>query len=451
MKRFLLILITVVMSLSLFSFSCVGAPPEAHPIVNPTPQIIAGAVENAIDEIYDQRGLTKTLYFAYSPVGFSSLSDFKAQLSPTLHTLMTSLFAADMVGRDYITVRSSYVARTVQGKTEHYYYTVKLTVHTSKEFRQEMDRLVSLLKDLSPKQQVEQLQELLYESITYDESTLDASGSYLALMEKRSVCMGYSRAFMEICRRLNIPCVALVNDTHMWNSVYVDGAWQMLDVTWNLPLCQEIKQEGHTYDMSAYRLAQYYYQNRAFNRGKAKAAYFTDLEKSWYNTAVEYALGRGMFQGTTTTSFSPDTAMTRGMLVTVLGRLAGAEKQKSAFTDVPSGAYYAGYVGWAAKENIVKGVGGNKFAHEHAVTRQELCKMITGFCGYKNITLPQEQPVLFADDECIERWAKESVYLCRGAGLIKGKGKNKFDPQGETTRAEVGTILYNFEKKFTVY
>ena len=449
MKCKVSLLVAAVMLLSLFSCVCFGAVPDAFAVEDPSPQMIAGAVENAIDALYDTIGGNTTLHFAFSPQGYADLMDFKEQISPSLLPLMRGLFAADMAGRDYVTVRTSYGMLTAKGVIAKYYYSVEITVHPSVQLRQEMDRLLAAVQGMTPTQQVIWLQNYLHENIVYDEGTMDASGTYLALMEKRAVCMGYSRALMELCRRLNIPCIALVNETHMWNAVYLDGVWQMLDVTWNIPLCAQIDAQGHEFDPSEYRKAQYYYQNRWQNRGKAKSVVFTDLTSSWYKTAVEYSLGRDLFKGMSDTAFAPDEAMTRGMFVTVLGRLAGATPiVGDTFTDVAAGEYYAGYVNWAQQNGIVNGIGGGNFAPGRAITRQELCKMAALFCVKQNIALPADEQVLFADHAEIAGWARNGVYTCRAAGLVQGKGKNKFDPNGLATRAEVATILYNLCKNY---
>jgi len=44
-------------------------------------------------------------------------------------------------------------------------------------------------------------------------------------------CMAYSYAFQFLCDRAGIPCVLVCNDIHMWNQVYLDGKWWLVDVT----------------------------------------------------------------------------------------------------------------------------------------------------------------------------------------------------------------------------
>lgn len=52
---------------------------------------------------------------------------------------------------------------------------------------------------------------------------------------------------------------------------------------------------------------------------------FSDVHSSdWFYSSVDFVTANGMFNGTSATSFSPNSTMTRGMFVTVLGRYGGA-------------------------------------------------------------------------------------------------------------------------------
>ncbi len=446
MKKCIAIGLICLLLISLGAPVCLGAAPPTFPVRDPSVQTIAAAVDIAMDELLGQSGKQTELNFAFSPQNYTGLQHFKDELSVAVHPLLTALFAADMAGRDYITVRTAYGTLTRSGVVQAYYFSVKLTAHNDTALEKELTRLTQCVKGLDKRAQVEWLASYLYHHIEYDAETLDTSGTYLALMAGRGVCMGYARSLLELCRRLDIPCISLVNDEHMWNAVYLDGSWLMLDVTWNIGLQEEIVADGHEYDAGEYRAAKYYYQNYNLNRGKVIALAYTDLTDEWYQTAVRYCLGGGYFKGVSATTFAPNDSISRGMFVTVLGRLAGAEEQASAFRDVPRGQYFAGYIGWAAANGIVKGVGNNCFEPHRAVTREELCKIMDAYCSFDGIALVGTSTKEFADHAEISAWARKSVYLCRDAGLVQGKGKNRFDPAGTATRAETAVILYNLKK-----
>ena len=73
----------------------------------------------------------------------------------------------------------------------------------------------------------------------------------------------------------------------------------------------------------------------------AAAEKFTDVKPGkWYYTAVDYAVSEKLFSGTSSTTFSPEEPMTRGMFVTVLGNKAKIDPKDyptSSFSDVKPG------------------------------------------------------------------------------------------------------------------
>ena len=104
---------------------------------------------------------------------------------------------------------------------------------------------------------------------------------------------------------------------------------------------------------------------------------FNDVKESdWYYESVKYAVENGIFKGVGDNSFSPDGTMTRGMFVTVLGRIAEIQASdypwRDNFTDVDVSAWYAPYVVWAAENNITKGIGNGKFGPDVLVTREQM-------------------------------------------------------------------------------
>ena len=104
---------------------------------------------------------------------------------------------------------------------------------------------------------------------------------------------------------------------------------------------------------------------------------FKDVkEGDWYYDAVQYARINGFFNGTSKNTFAPNGTMTRGMFVTVLGRMAGVDtaayEGQSVFSDVPARMYYAPYVAWAAKHGITSGTGDGKFSPDALINRQQM-------------------------------------------------------------------------------
>lgn len=140
--------------------------------------------------------------------------------------------------------------------------------------------------------------------------------------------------------------------------------------------------------------------------------------------------------------------MTRGMFVTIIGRLANANVSSyttSNFTDVEGQAYYSSYIEWAKANHIASGIGDEKFAPEQPITREQLAVIIQKYAQVKGVSLPViNKENKFADHEKISPYAQDAIKQMQIAGILIGRNNNLFDPQGIATRAEVSSILHHF-------
>ena len=100
---------------------------------------------------------------------------------------------------------------------------------------------------------------------------------------------------------------------------------------------------------------------------------FTDVSTSdYYYDAVLWAVANGVTNGTSATTFSPDTAVTRSQAVTFQWRAAGSPVVSgSSFGDVATDAYYVNAVTWAVANGITNGTGGNTFSPDVVVSRAQ--------------------------------------------------------------------------------
>ena len=220
-------------------------------------------------------------------------------------------------------------------------------------------------------------------------------------------------------------------------AVYVDDAGKVEWITkssYNASLKAVVFETGH---FSVYGVG---YKN--------PAPAFTDITGHWAADNILFAASRGLLSGTSDTTFSPDTGMTRGMFMTALGRLAGINPdsyQTGKFTDVKADAYYAPYVNWAAQTGIVEGVTDTTFAPDTNINREQMAVIMKNYAAKLGYDLPQTlKAVTFADNTQISSWAKDAVKSMQQAGILAGKNENKFDPKGTATRAEVATVLRRF-------
>ena len=175
---------------------------------------------------------------------------------------------------------------------------------------------------------------------------------------------------------------------------------------------------------------------------------FTDIQNHWAADNILFVASRGLLSGTSDTTFSPNTGMTRGMFVTALGRLAGINPDSyktGKFTDVKADAYYAPYVNWAAQNGIMEGVTATTFAPDTNIKREQMAVIMANYAKKLGYTVPKTlEAVTFVDNASISSWAKDAVRAMQQAGILAGKTNNRFDPAGTATRAEVATVLRRF-------
>jgi len=140
--------------------------------------------------------------------------------------------------------------------------------------------------------------------------------------------------------------------------------------------------------------------------------------------------------------------MTRGMLVTVLGRLADVDTQvysANSFTDVSKDKYYTTYIEWAYSKGIVQGIGNQQFAPDRAVTREEIAVIFANYTKATDYKLPiNNDAATYADNNSIGDIYKTSVIAMQQAGIMIGDTNNLFNPKFSATRAEVSAMLQRY-------
>lgn len=175
---------------------------------------------------------------------------------------------------------------------------------------------------------------------------------------------------------------------------------------------------------------------------------FTDVDTTqWYHDSLDYALVHGLFNGISETQFMPDGTMTRAMLVTVLYRLSGSPAivVSPDFSDVSADSWYAPAVTWANVVGVVDGMGDGTFRPEDDVTREQTAVILCRYAKYRNIFVGRDDTIEgFADADAVSDWARVEMSWAIRVGLINGMNHGKLEPQGNTTRAQVATLLMRF-------
>jgi hypothetical protein len=179
---------------------------------------------------------------------------------------------------------------------------------------------------------------------------------------------------------------------------------------------------------------------------------FTDVsEKDWFYGDVMFAYENGLMIGTGNAQFRPHGTATRGMMATILWRMAGspAPKGSSSFTDVEAGTWYTDAIAWTAENGIFLGYGNNKVGPNDSITREQLAAIFFRYADYKGCDMTAKGELdKFRDAGKVSDYARAAMQWAVGSGLIQGKPDGVLDPQGTATRAEIAAMLHRFLEKY---
>lgn len=185
---------------------------------------------------------------------------------------------------------------------------------------------------------------------------------------------------------------------------------------------------------------------------------YLDINRSsWYHSAVDFVISRGLMGSTSTSKliFDPGAKVSRAMVATILYRIAGSPSgitYSGTFIDVPQGQWYTEAIEWAAQNGLATGKGNGRFDPNGKVTRQELAAFMMRMAEYLgNNTSGRAKLSAFDDAANVPDWAKTYVQWAVDAKLISGKatgGKLLLAPTDNATRAEFAAIIMRFVQNF---
>jgi autotransporter-associated beta strand protein len=173
---------------------------------------------------------------------------------------------------------------------------------------------------------------------------------------------------------------------------------------------------------------------------------FSDVNEaySWAAGAIDALASKGIIQGTSDKTFSPDKKITRADVVVLLVRALNLKADfTSNFSDVNKGDYYYEYLGIAKQLGLVNGMEDNAFNPKEDITREDLmllCSRALKLAG-KDVQGSAADLSKFADSAQIAPYAAEGVASLVKQGIVEGNG-NGINPLGTATRAETAVIIY---------
>lgn len=199
------------------------------------------------------------------------------------------------------------------------------------------------------------------------------------------------------------------------------------------------------------------------NGGPACPGYaFRDMPAPsiWSHAGLDYCIYHGYIAGTSATTVTPDGECTRAMIVSILYRVQGEpakvngyelKKLAAPFDDVERGMWYTDAIWWAKLTGVVSGMSPNTFAPDDPITRAQLAVILYNYTQqFAPESLTETGSLTgFPDAGSVPSWARTAMAWAVGNGLISGVGENGVSylrPEGCATRAQVATILMNYDK-----
>ena len=173
---------------------------------------------------------------------------------------------------------------------------------------------------------------------------------------------------------------------------------------------------------------------------------FVDVNSgAWYYDAVSFVYNKGIMNGVTSTTFEPNSTITRGMVVTMLWRMAGEPYVSGgSFSDVASGRYYSTAVAWAAKNGIVDGYSSTVFGVNDPVTREQFATILYRYAKYMGYSTTGSSLTGYYDANSVSSWARDAMGWAVKNGIITGSGNSRLNPTGTASRAEVAQMFMSF-------
>lgn len=174
---------------------------------------------------------------------------------------------------------------------------------------------------------------------------------------------------------------------------------------------------------------------------------FVDVAaEEWYGDAVATVYAQGLMMGTAEDTFAPELVATRGMVVSILHRLAGSPTVSAeVFEDVTADDWYGQAVAWAASEGIASGTSAETFSPNAAVTREQLAALLCNFAAQQGVdTTARSDLSCFDDAATVSDWAQDAVSWAHAEGLLAGTSATTLSPPGEATRAQLAAMLVRF-------
>lgn len=171
---------------------------------------------------------------------------------------------------------------------------------------------------------------------------------------------------------------------------------------------------------------------------------FVDVKTGdYFYDAVLWAVGKGITNGTSAETFSPEDPCTRAQIVTFLWRAAGSPVVNYAMdlSDVAGDAYYAEAVRWALSEGITTGTSADQFSPDATCTREQAVTFL-----YRAAGSPAVSGESAFEDVGADAYYARAVAWAAQNGVTNGISQTLFGTGSDCTRAQIVTFLYRAQQ-----
>ena len=193
-----------------------------------------------------------------------------------------------------------------------------------------------------------------------------------------------------------------------------------------------------------------------FDRNKIKYValdipFFDVKQNDYFYSSVKYVYENKIILGTNKNTFSPNSNITRGQLVTVLYRMEGSPKvvSKNKFKDLKNDYYYDAVI-WASSKGIVSGYDDGTFGPNNKITRAQLATILWNYAKYKKIDVSKKTNITSYKDYSITQkktgYAIEALSWAVGNKVMSGTEDGRLNSSGTATRGQASTMITNYCK-----
>lgn len=250
-------------------------------------------------------------------------------------------------------------------------------------------------------------------------------------------------------------------DNEEWGAENITNVGNKDALTWTVAVCNGIYDRTLLTSNRSYENALAVLEDMEASQEQVDAALaalkgdgprFRDVTKdAWYKEAVDYVLECDLFKGTSTSAFSPDKPLTRGMVITVLHRLAGepAASSQTSFSDVHREDWYGPAAAWVKEKNLAAGLlSDENFQPEQMITREQLANLLYNYAKLADPGLtPQGDLSAFADGGDVSPAYRDAVAWALGADILKGTDSGALLPGGDLTRSQFAAMIMRFSRQ----